>query len=307
MYKSFAHNYLQMMGTLGFKEKDAAATLYGLLSVGAIAGPGAVFGAKAWLWAGSALAGLVPGYEPPDDPEEAIYQWVGSNMGWMPERAARGGLAGLAGINIKHSMEIGISDIPTTPMEILGAPGSIFVDLKDSAVAIKRGDVWKGAEKIMPRFIQRPMQAYREFNEGVTTSSNAPVFYGNLQIRGDMWDSFIRTVGLNPIGISELRERQWSELQTAEKYSKQKADIYARMRRWYLKPSRTQAQWIELLDEANRWNNRVVYHDHNFPLITTSEIRNAIKTMTTPPKHERERGMGQTRELPNLGRVAPAL
>ncbi|MBN1472613.1 MAG: strawberry notch family protein [Syntrophaceae bacterium] len=294
IFKSFSHNYLQLMkdahgpGILRIPEHKAA---FGWLAVSPaiIAGTGALVG-KELLFAMLKAFGLGG-----DDPEEAFYGFVSSSIGEKAEDIARYGAMGIFGVNLKGSLEIGITDIPTNLVDLLGAPGSMLIkDPIDMMTAIKRGNYLKATEKIpiMPLFLSNPIKAYREFSQGVTTWTNTPVFYGNRQLMADKSDAVARFLSFNPVGISSAREKQWAETQIEQKYKDWKTDIYAKAKAYYGKPheKRNMEDWTEIIAEIKEFNDRVSRRNiKGVSLITSTSLKGVIRRMYVPPKKERMR------------------
>ena len=284
MYKTFTHNYLQLLAELGFK-KEAKSVAWMILSPAIIAGCSA--NVLTPIIAG--LAQYIPGWEAPDDPEEAFYQWLEENFGKVPERFARSGLAGMLGLNLKGSMAINVLEFPTTPKDVIGAPYSLGENIVTGIGDIVRGDLNKGAEKLSPRFIAGGFKAYREYNEGVTSKTNQPLYWGNERLKASFYDALIRAVGFNPAGISEKREIQWSERKIERKYSEMRSAIYTRFRRFMLKGGST-AAWIDIMADIEAYNARLLRQGHKaVPMITHSTLRGIVTRMHKPIKRERIR------------------
>ncbi|MBT3194651.1 MAG: PLxRFG domain-containing protein, partial [Verrucomicrobia bacterium] len=300
MYKTFSHNYLQVLGEMMGK-KDAAAAMYMILSTGVLAGGGAMVVTPIAAALLKAAAAVIPGMEPPDDPEEWVYRWVEKEMGAPAGRFARQGAAGLAGVNLKGSLSIGVMDLPTSIKDVLGAPYSLFEDLAYGVGDVLRGDVAKGAERIAPRVLAAPMRAVRESTEGVTSHSNQPLYYGNEKLRANWYEALLRSLSFNPAGISEKREKQWKERMVEKDYTGVRTDIYARMRRFVLSGG-SKADWADILIDVERYNARVRSSSfESVPFITERVIKSQLKKMATPARREKIRAGTAEREDP--GRV----
>lgn len=290
IFKTFSHNYLLTMKDLGFNEKEAGAALYMAVSPMILAGSGALVGKQiiASIFEALGIGG--------DDPEEALYQWVYDNAGERGERLVRHGIFGVPGVNLKGSLEIGITDIPTTIKDALGAPGSMFEDLYYGGKSIMRGDILKGTEKLLPNALAAPVRAVREATEGVTTGTNAPVFYGRKPLVSDTVEAIYRGLSFNPSRIAGIREKQWKEKKIEEKYSQMRKDIYAKGKRYYLKPSasRTQSEWIDILNEMKEYNERVrgnKLDKKGIPIITNQMLQENTREAFKPSKKERMRSV----------------
>lgn len=287
VFRTFSHNYLLTMYDLGFKKKQASSMLYMALSPAIFAGVGAsVFT--------PILAAIAEGIGM-DDPEEKFYNWLEDTYGKHSEQLARFGLFGAAGygVSLKGSLAIGITDLPTTLEDVVGAPGSMIVDMYRGGKSILRGDVGKGIEKMMPLFLGNVMKAHREYTEGVTTKTNAPVFYGREQIKPDTVAAIYRFFSFNPVQVAGKREKQWKESQLERKYQEKRADVYAKFKRYFLRPAnkRTKAEYIDLLTEVRMYNQVIIDNGlyPAIPLITATSIKNNIKRSFRPKKKERYR------------------
>ncbi len=292
VFKPYGHNYMQELYNIGFNQRDMKGFAWMLLSPMILAGPTATV---AWNLMPAAVRAVcaVFGIEPPDDPEEALYRWVEDEFGGYAGRVSRYGALGLAGINIAPSMSMMFTrdSVPRTIWDLFGAPGSAVKDVAEGTASLARGDVLKGAEALSPALLSAPIRAWREYKEGVTTRDNQPVFYGNEPLKSTAGQSLIRMFGFNPAGIAEKRDRQWSERMTAREYSEARTEIYARLRRYYLNPKRTQADFAELADMIRAYNARVRRsRPHGVTLITSRQLRSLRKKMVVAPKMERGRG-----------------
>ncbi|MGD9212820.1 MAG: hypothetical protein PVI90_18695, partial [Desulfobacteraceae bacterium] len=231
-----------------------------------------------------------------DDPEEAFYDWVADSFGDLGERFARHGAVGLAGINFKGSLAIGVADIPTNLGDLLGAPGSMFLeDPYKMFRAGKRGDYLKAAEHfpVMPNFLANPLRALRE-REGVTTWSNTPIFYGNEPVVADNAETFLRTLSFSPARLATISEKQWKERKVEAKYLDMRRDIYARFKSFYGKRpnKRSEKEMVSLLVEVKEYNERVKgrgLRQKGIPFITSKSIKNNLRRAFRPPKKERLR------------------
>jgi N12 class adenine-specific DNA methylase len=291
VFKTFMHNYLQVLWEMGADKKDAKAFAFMLLSPAIIAGPGALLGKGLLVMMAKAFAAVTMS-APPDDPEEAYYRWVDETFGWIPGRAARLGLSGLLGLNLKGSMAINITDMPTSPLDLLGAPAGIVEDVAGGAASIARGDVVKGVEKVSPRIVAGPIRAAREHFEGVTDRTNKPVYWGNERLRSSLYQSLLRGLAFNPAGVSEKTEQQWGERQATLHAADTRNEIYAQVRRFMLAPApdRDPEAWLAILDEIEAYNEKVAaLNNPSISYISQSSLKNAIRSVGRPPRRERIR------------------
>jgi len=309
-YKTFSHNFLMLFGRMiasiyrgGDRVNDAQAAMWLILAPSIMAGGGALV-VKPLLVATAKAVAAGLGLPPPDDPEEEFYRWMGDSFGETPERAARSGLAGLAGVNLKGSLAIGVTDLPTTLKELLGAPYSFFEDIGKAGASFAREDYLKGAEKIVPRAVKGIIQGVRESRQGVTTRNNQPVYYGNERVKPSRYDIILRMLQFNPAGISEKREQQWKDTMVERKYAEIKSDINARIRRVANSGTTTKEEWTEILLDVEKYNARVrASKFKSMPFIRPSGIKAILTKMEKPGRRERIRAGEATNDDP--GTITP--
>lgn len=285
IFKTFSHNYLLTMKQLGFRNPKA--TAYMVLSPAIIAGAGASV-------ATPIIAAMMKAFDiGGDDPEEGMYQWLEANLGETAGELARSGLfgAGGYGVNLKGSLALNVTDLPTDLISLAGAPGSILMDFWYAGRFIQRGNPYKGIERILPAFMGNVMKAYREHTEGLTTSSNAPIFYGKEPVELDLMEAFLRAISFNPARIATIREKQWKEKKLEQKYAKRKSDIYAKIIAFYSRErsDRDREDWQDLLNEVREFNTNVKELGFYISPITGKSIKNAIRRAYRPSKKERLR------------------
>jgi hypothetical protein len=286
MFKTFSHNWLQMAGDIGLKDKKAL--FWHLVSPAILAGVSATVltqFARAIAWA-------LTGGEPPDDLEEGMYAWLGDTLGSPAERVARSGLFGLAGINLKGSLAIGIFDLPTEVVandwkisisDILGAPASMGIDLYDGAYAlVAKGDVLGAAEKLSPRIASGAIRALREKVRGVHRRNYTPVFTDEGERLEPSWYStLLRAINLNPAQISEVTEKQWAASKISRAYADRRTAIYDRVRRLSLGAERgtvNRDEWLNVTADINDYNASIQKRKHvvRIPLITSQSIKSTL-------------------------------
>ena len=258
---------------MGLEEKDYGAVAHMLISPAILAGAGASIAMpiasmilKAFGW---------------DEPEEEMYRKVGSVWGDSAERFARFGVAGAAGVSLKGSLQMDIGD------SLFGAPGSVLKDAWEAMKYLSRGDISKGVEKALPTGLASPFKATREYTEGLTTKSNAPLFYGKEQARPNLMEAFLRGMSLNPVGIATIREKQSKEYEIKEKYRNWSTDIYAKAKRMKLRGRMDQEKMAELLGEITKYNESAVRW--GLSPITKKSIKKNLKRNFKASRFERER------------------
>lgn len=295
-FKTYPYNYLLTMKENFGGDRQAKIAALWMSSAGAILG-----GAKLAIPVAVILRTL--GLVMDEDPEEMLYGWVEDHLGGIAERITRYGAAGLAGVNIRNSLDTGVANLIPDPkdmggwtkftiMDLLGAPGGVLTDEAEAVYHLSRGEILKSMEKALPSGLGAPLRAYREYTQGQTTRQGTPVFFGDEQIRASKLEAAIRTFGFNPARTSEMSEIRRSEYKTEGAYRKEKERIYAHMKEYWLRPAekRSPEEWISLMAEAREYNQKVRAHGHPRSLMITRLGINAAKRRTTkPPKRERDR------------------
>jgi hypothetical protein len=86
----------------------------------------------------------------------------------------------------------------------------------------------KAMESATPSFISYPLQALREFNEGVSHSSGKPVYdyETKKQYQPSVWETLQRSGGLNPSHRSELSALDTYYYNTRKYWESKKRSIY---------------------------------------------------------------------------------
>lgn len=282
MFKTFTHNYFALCKEF-MAQKDVKSLAYLLGAAVAVGGPTAfpIWQIIKWMW--EALSD-------DDDPEESFYKTMAELGGAPAENVSRYGMLGLLGINASGSLGIQYA-MPENMGDFLGAPYSfgedVFVNAPKYAA---QGNYLKMLESLAPRFAANPIKAYREATEGITGRGNAPVYYGNEQLRLDWQDAiFRRMFGFNPASVSSKREKMWSEKKVAANYSENRNQIYALYRKW-LTGSRNVSDLMDVKSKVVEYNARV---KRNNPLgvsmITEKSLASVRRNVYTPNKAERER------------------
>lgn len=286
VFKTFSHNYMLTMYDLGVRtpggKKAAAWMAFAPVIFGTSASVGASFVIKA--------VGMVPMLGS-DDPEEDFYKIMAEQFGPTAERAARFGVLGMSpsGISLKGSLEIGLADLPTDLNSLIGAPGNVVQDLAFGVRDIWRGDAWKGTERIAPRALASPMKAWREYSEGLTTRSNAPVFFGDDPVKATTLDAMIRALSFTPSRITRIRDIQWSEREREQRAFEERKAIHSKVKRFYLLPEqkRDLAKWEKIVEDISAYNDWAA--KHNMTPITHSTIRANLRRSFKASKKEAAR------------------
>jgi len=279
VFSKFSHTYLQTMYELGWKKRNRRALLYMLFAPAIIGGAGSMAG-----W--SVLMAILKKIFDRDDPEEEFYKTLGENFGPWMEYLARHGLLGAFGygVSLKNSLAIDpVGSIPTTIPELLGAPGSIYTDIKQGVQEARKGQWGRAMEKVLPRAIGGIFQAIREHRYGVTTVRGVPKMLHGKPMRPTPLDTFYRVLNFNPSHLAAMKEQKWAETKLVKEYQRRRSDIYERLRHYYSVPytMRSRAEYEDILQDIREYNDRVtagkLYRIKGISFITKESIRAALR------------------------------
>lgn len=265
VFKTFTHNFLSTMTDLAVNEKDAKAALWMLFSP-------VVFGATSSVGMAILIQAIGKAMGS-DDPEEDFYRSVESRFGSTAGNFSRFGIFGAAGhgISLKGSLAIGVSDLPTSFKDLIGAPGSVVTDAIEGTGEVLKGNTSKGFEKILPLALGNPLKGYREMTEGVTTKSNAPVFFDGKPLKADVIDTFLRALSFNPSRIAGAREKIYGDSVQKTAMSERKSAIYAKVKKARMNGDDMEDITIEIA----AYNQRAKHEGGS--LITSKSLRSVLK------------------------------
>lgn len=285
IFHKFEHTYLQNMYDLGFKKGDRIALIYMALSPAILSGAAAIpfIGTPFISAVGQLIAGL--GDDRPEEGEEALYAWVEENMGTLMGDFARFGAVGaLAGVSLKGSLRIDPGDtIPQNITELFGAPGNVMSDIYYGGKSILKGDIYRGLEKMGPRFTGSILQGIREEAYGVTTQRNVPKTLDGKQIEPTTQDTIARLLNFNPAHLAKQKEKKWAQTKQIRKYQDMRSDIYTRLRAFYQKPpvNRSEAEYADILADIHEYNaivrDRGLNRIQGVSFITKESIKRAMR------------------------------
>jgi hypothetical protein len=292
MFKTFSHNVLQLTAEVGWKQRDAKAVAWLMVSPAVLAGPGALMGKGLLMGLVKKVIGLIPGLREPDDPEEWFYDQAEEYFGAPGRRLARSGVAGVFGVNIQGSLalQLGWNDLPTSIGEVLGAPYSAVADVLGGTWEMAHGNFLKGAEKVSPRIVSGGIRAAREATQGVTGKGNQPLFYGTEAIRPTKWDTMVRIVGGNPARLGNISSERWAERKATAAYQERRQAVYDRIRLAFLDGPPTRDEWLAIVADIEEYNARVrAKRPGGVSFMTKDSVRQMLRNALRPPKAERER------------------
>ncbi|MBO4304819.1 MAG: hypothetical protein J6A21_09570 [Lentisphaeria bacterium] len=270
-YKNYQHNTWQLCWdyvTRGKWKELAYVSTSGAAIGGLRASPAAALAFFVMGIAGS-------GWEPPEGYEEAYYKWLRKVSGETPERLARMGIAGLLGMDLRGSMgmEVGVSALPRTYKDFLGAPYSFAEGVAQGAYSLAKGDLYNAAQKLLPSAAATAVRAVQERIEGVQRKGKAELYEGE-PIRPDSVDMVLRMLGFNPAAISEKRERNRTMRSVRTSFQKERSELREDLRRWY-RTTRSRSAYLELFQRIQRYNEKAKLY--NEKPITEADIQSALK------------------------------
>lgn len=224
---------------------------------------------------------------PPDDGEkreDQLFNWLADN-GWDTTASfLRYGVNGLLGANTLgtyKSFAVATKEAfenPKSALELGGAPVSVVDDVWDAVKEYRHGRFLSGTEKLMPAAIGAPARAIREKTAGVTDRHG--------RIRKDVddraiemdWNAFaLRSLGFNPVSISEKTDRLRSEKIIEKTYAEKRKEIYDRYRYWYNSPGHDAVELADITRDIEAYNARVERSKRKFPKIDAKSLKRAIK------------------------------
>lgn len=284
----FQQNYILNMIELGSKYPGGIKSVpYMLIAPAILAGAGTslVTPVLAAILQAAGLAG--------DDPEEEFYAWAEENLG--TDAFMRHGLAGLANINLKGSLQMSspLPDLSKGWIGLAGAPGGVFVDLWEALKHAYRGEGLKALEKAMPTAGGSLWKGWREYTEGVTTSDYAPVFYDSERLKGSKLDFALRVLAFNPGRLSSIRQKQWKANQVRLAYQEERSRILSGFKHLLMRdPSGVSVEdYADLYKSIQDYNESAVAADPKYviPSITGQWLQTSLTNALTPDKYERRR------------------
>lgn len=280
-FMKFQHNYILNMLDLGLNKKQIIAPLYMLMAPALLAGVPATM-------LTTLIKAMWPGHE---DPEERFYQFIEDLTG--SDTIARTGLIGATtGIDMTGSLQMN-SPFPKKVIEIGGAPLAIWSDFAKAYEHFTFGETEKGLEDLAPRALGNIIKGKREFTEGLTTGSYAPVYHGTTPLKSTPYEVILRLFSFSPSRLSAIRDRQWSETQERREYTADRSDILRRYNRFYTLPLYKQDPEIlmDLADKIRAYNNAVYTSKPKLliPYITGKWLNRNLKQTFKPNKYEKQR------------------
>uniref|UniRef100_I2Q1C9 Rho termination factor-like N-terminal domain-containing protein n=1 Tax=Desulfovibrio sp. U5L TaxID=596152 RepID=I2Q1C9_9BACT len=284
VYKKYGHNYLQLVHELFGKGDWQAATF-------ALAAP-MVLGGLSSQVAMSVVKGLYAAAGADDDPDKLVYDTIRKNLGGQAEDLARFGLLGLAtGTDMSGSIGTMI-DTPDTMTDVLGPMGGMARDVLAGIGFFAGGQPWRGAEKILPTGLSKPLQAWREAGEGVSTSKNFPVVGPDgKRLMPTVGESAAKALGFRPAREAAARARTSEAIEEEKKWSEKRDKIYSRFRAFALDGGTDAGERQDLVADVAQYNKAVAEAGlaNRVSYITRESLLRQTERVAEPTKREKAR------------------
>ena len=251
LFMKFPQTYVLNMKDMGYKYHNYKALAYMAVAPMILAGAAAN---PAYSLGKSVIDKILSIITGSDNPSRDFYDWVGKTFGEFPQKVAEEGMFGaLTPFSIKNSLSI---QFPTLTNSI---PTSMYNDATRGLSSIWSGDVYKGVESIAPRFVQSPMRSYREMHEGVSTTSNEPVFLGNKRVKRTTGEFIEGALGMGNVNIAKEKQEVQEDRQLQKLYQDRRKEINDRYRAYYLQPTsdRNPKDLINLRKKVQAYNMRI--------------------------------------------------
>jgi len=215
------------------------------------------------------------GSEPPEGYEEAFYRWLRRKTGYMPERFAKMGVAGLLGSDLRGSMgmRVGVDALPRRWQDFLGAPYAFGEGVVKGTVSLAKGDYYDASQKLLPAALAAPVRAIDEKVNGIQRRGK-PELYEGKPIQPDSVDMVLRMLGFNPAAISEKREKNRTMRSVKNKLSQERSELRNDLRGWY-HGNRSRIGYLDIFQKIQRYNELAKrYGEKEF---TQKDIERAMK------------------------------
>lgn len=289
-YQKFAHNYLQLLGDLGFRKQNYKAMAF------ALAAPAVIGGMKSSLVAG-VLFMLARTLWPEDDPEKMVYDTIREELGPLSERVARYGLFGGLGVEISGSLAIGM-EVPKTLIDLMGPFGGLYQDIDQSVQYLQTGQPYRAISKVTPRAVENIMMGAKETKTGALTKKGYPIWdeTGRKQYQPGMGETAWKMAGFRGSKRATTQEREWESKRIETVYREKRDRIYQEYRSIISSGKLGTSKYVNLLKKIQEYNKEVRDKDLKglIPLITTKSLKGQVRRMTKPSKRDiaRKRATG---------------
>lgn len=281
----FPHNYLQLLGRLGWKHKNYKALAF------AIAAPMVLGGTTVMPFKDeivSLVNALMQATGDNRDIEKMVYDTIRKELGSTSEGIIRHGLLGAFGTDISGSLAIGMT-VPNSLLDLAGPFGGIATDISRSWEFMRTGQTGRAIEQLAPTVLSNPLKAFREATKGAVTSEGHRIWDENGQpYMPSGWETAGRVLGLRSKRRAATQEKELEAKREKKAFAERRNRIYKEFRDWLTTPERDQAAMQDMLDEIKKYNDKIIKANLSgiIPFITRTSLRTQVRGMTGPTKSE---------------------
>jgi hypothetical protein len=249
---------------------------------------GGVSGSIAMSMLSSLLGFMGVGDDDEDkDYDERFFSWVSDKAGKRSELILRYGLPSLVDINLSGTYQNTVTQMikNKTFVPEVAVPAMFWVDrAKNIWHYGTTGQTLKALGQLLPAGIGgivSPTGIVRAIDESIHGVTDR-----NARVRKDIYDRNIepdwlaitmRSLGFNPVSISEKTERLWSEKKIRNRYSEKRREIYTRYREYMNSGSNDTGILADITADIDDYNARVTRSRRNIPLIDEKGLERAVK------------------------------
>ena len=183
------------------------------------------------------------------------------------------GIAGLAfNMDLRGSMDMGVTRLPRTPEDFFGAPYAFGSGVVKGAASLAKGDFYDASQKLLPSALAAPVRAIDEKVNGIQRRGK-PELYEGEPIRAGYDDMILRMLGFNPAAISEKREKNRTMRSVKNKLSQERSELRNELLNWY-RSGRSRTGYLDIFRKIQEYNATAKkYHEKEF---TEKDVETAL-------------------------------
>jgi len=206
------------------------------------------------------------------------------------------GMVGFSGITFRNSVGV---QVPTLSSMV---PMALYKKAQNAYGYFKEGEALRGLSEVTPKILSSPLRSYREYNEGLTTKKNTPIFYGDEKVKPSLYEAIMTTAGFSPTRIGRIKEEIFQDKKLVQYYVQKRADINAMYKGYMNEPAenRKRGDLETIMEAVVKYNNRVKSKEEAgllpkgaIPLITIKSLNITVKKANKPSKFS----MAKAREM----------
>lgn len=279
-YMKFAHNYLQLLADLGFKQKNIKAVAFALLAPGVVGGAGATLLTPVLMGIARAIMRM---FDDDRDPEEIVHQVMRDTFGQAGEHASRFGLAGLFGTDISSSLAVGLQP-PKNLLDMTGPFGGVILDIGRGGHHLATGQGQKAFESFAPTALANLSRAQREL-AGATTRTGNRVWdeQGRPYIPGGM-ETAAKALGFRSARRGTAEAKVYDLKRETAQYAERRNAIYERYRAYIATGQADAEELRDIMDQVSEYNRRVKESGKAgiIPFISKGSMQGQLRQMQRP-------------------------